>query len=212
MKEETTDYRRELTESLDSEVTGNLASGRHLYPSTGRLTLACIHATQKSWIQTQTSFNTISFFEDFTAARYIRDERVHTPDRKKRLESAEAMKHSTFDCSILHIIKERTALCCVTLNATRNVRLKWQQFSFTFMSAMQCYKRNSIANLRLTFWRVYFLINVCVFSLIAPWQFPICRNAAPSHYLSPLYFSGNEAWSHFRVWEKKKVCLILHLS
>lgn len=44
-------------------------------------------------MQALTSFNVISFFEDFTAASYIWDERVHASDKDKEAktpESAEA--------------------------------------------------------------------------------------------------------------------------
>lgn len=105
----------ETGQSLDSKVTR--ICSRSQAPTTSLTPAPDIpHThTQKSWIQTQTSFNAISLFEDFTAASYILDERVHTSDRKgkKKQESAEATQLFT---AIFTTLLKNTLLCAVLLS------------------------------------------------------------------------------------------------
>lgn len=98
--------------------------------------------TQKSWIQTQTSFNTISFFEGFTTASYIRDERLHTPDRGKKKKEKRSNRRRSYEAhplstAIFTTLLRNTLLYAVLLS-TPSVVCRSSGSNFLVVSCLSC--------------------------------------------------------------------------
>lgn len=81
-------------------------------------------------MQALTSFNVISFFEDFTAASYIWDERVHASDKDKEEKKPQSLQKPGWDarlfhCNIHHIMSQRPFVLMPLSKNICNAPLKW---------------------------------------------------------------------------------------